>query len=579
MMPSSSRPDDARSSNLRRYGPIGVIVVIVLIIAVVVIASRGSDKKPATATGSGSSSGSGGAVTASPTGAISFSQAKAQNRTDLKFPDSCDQSTGRVKVPIALPQECYADQPAVTDPGTRGVTDNSITVVVYIPPDQDTVLDYVTGPINNNDTGDQVVETYKSYLDLFASVSQTYGRTLNVKVLRATGSSIDAVAAHADAATAIDTMGAFAVLGSPALTSAFTDDLKAAGVICFECGTGSNSDPSPSAFNTLPSAAQERQIVTEYISKRLNNKPAKFAGDPAMQSQNRVFGHLYIDTGADEKSQAADFKSKMNAAGVKLDTQISFKLDPASLQEQATTVISQFKQAGVTSIIVQGDPISPQVFTTEATSQNYFPEWIIGPTVLIDTTAFARTYDQKQWAHAFGPSALTVRIAPERADWFTLYQWFKGTTPPAIDTAPVLLARVEELFAGIQAAGPRLNATNFREGMFSLPPVSGHLTLAGASFGNHGIWPGDDYNAIDDFTEVWWDPTATGPDEIRKSDKPGMYEYSDGGKRYLPGQWTSDTKAFVKDGAVTIYASPPSGETAKDYPSPASGSSSSSSAN
>jgi hypothetical protein len=128
---------------------------------------------------------------------------------------------------------------------------------------------------------------------------------------------------------------------------------------------------------------------------------------------------------------------------------------------------------------------------------------------------------------------------------------------------------VEELFGGIQAAGPKLNAANFRDGLFSLEPTSGHLTAAGVSFGNHGIWPDVDFNAIDDFTEVWWDPTATGPDEIRKSDKPGMYQYSDGGKRYLPGEWTSDTKAFEPNGAKTIYDSPPSGEQPKQYPSPA----------
>src|SRR4051794_885135 len=102
MMPSSDTPTGPRSSNLRRYGPLAVIVVIALIVAIVVIASRGDDKKPTATTGSssGSSSSSGSAVTASKTGAISFSQAKAQNRTDLTFPASCDQASGHVAVPI-----------------------------------------------------------------------------------------------------------------------------------------------------------------------------------------------------------------------------------------------------------------------------------------------------------------------------------------------------------------------------------------------------------------------------------------------------------------------------------------------
>ena len=60
----------------------------------------------------------------------------------------------------------------------------------------------------------------------------------------------------------------------------------------------------------------------------------------------------------------------------------------------------------------------------------------------------------------------------------------------------------------------------------------------------------------------------TGPDEIRKEGT-GMYAYSEGGRRFLPGTWTTDERAFDKNGAVTIYESRPPGEVPKDYPSPA----------
>ena len=166
-------------------------------------------------------------------------------------------------------------------------------------------------------------------------------------------------------------------------------------------------------------------------------------------------------------------KSKFNAAGVKLDTQIAYTLDPARLQEQATTTITQLKQAGVTTVIFQGDPIAPATFTREATAQNYFPEWIIGPSALVDTTAFGRTYDQQQWAHAFGFSDLPARIDPDKSDAFSLYKWFTGTTPPAKDTAPVLFPQPALFFAALQAAGPKLTAETFRAGLFAGEPVTG----------------------------------------------------------------------------------------------------------
>ena len=74
---------------------------------------------------------------------------------------------------------------------------------------------------------------------------------------------------------------------------------------------------------------------------------------------------------------------------------------------------------------------------------------------------------------------------------------------------------------------------------------------------------------VDDATEVWWDPSVSGKDEIER-DGQGLYQYVDGGKRFLPGEWpTGPTKAFQKDGAVSIYETVPPGEQVPTYPSPA----------
>ena len=76
-------------------------------------------------------------------------------------------------------------------------------------------------------------------------------------------------------------------------------------------------------------------------------------------------------------------------------------------------MITKLKDAGVTTIIYTGDPLMPASFTKEATAQDYHPEWIIGPTVLADTTIFGRTYDQAQWAHAFGVDLVAGKRAAE----------------------------------------------------------------------------------------------------------------------------------------------------------------------
>jgi hypothetical protein len=230
-------------------------------------------------------------------------------------------------------------------------------------------------------------------------------------------------------------------------------------------------------------------------------------------------------------------------------------------------VISKFKAAGVTSVVFSGDPVAPANFTKEATAQEYFPEWILGPQLLVDTTAYARTYDQRQWAHAFGPSPLTARIRPERAAAYQLYQWFQGTAPPAPDTAQVILPNPSTLFAALQLAGPKLTPETFRDGLFSRAPTENAISQSSLSYGDHGFWPYEDWNGVDDMTEVWWDPEAKGPDEIRKEGT-GMWRYVDGGKRYYPGEWTKDVKLFDKANTVTIFDEPPKGEAAPDFPKP-----------
>ena len=88
------------------------------------------------------------------------------------------------------------------------------------------------------------------------------------------------------------------------------------------------------------------------------------------------------------------------------------------------------------------------------------------------------------------------------------------------------------------------------------------------SWGRHGIWPKVDYNGVDDFTLLWWDPQAEGPDENRKPGK-GLYQYVDGGKRYLLGQFPGAApKMFDRAGAVALYPDIPAAERTPHYPPP-----------
>ncbi len=562
MQPSSDTPKASTGRQLRRYGPIVGIVAVIAVVAVAVVVGGGGDDGTTTTTAAGS--------VEPPAEAISWSRAEEEG-LELEWGEGCDQETGRVALPYYFAPECYAE---IDDNGgatARGVTADAITVVIYIPQDDDLILDFITSALGIDDNGADVEATYRGFVEMFEAYYQTYGRRVDVKILHGTGGSADAVTARADAVTAAE-MEPFAVWGGPVLTTAWADELAARGVICLGCSAGGNAawfeERAPYVYGITKTAEQNRLHLVEYVTKRVAGRPAAHAGDPAFQSTRRRFGLLYLESSEDSTPGAQDLQAQLAEKGVTLEPIVPYTLDPTRLQEQADSAIARLKDAGVTSVLISGDPVAPGSFTRAATAQGYHPEWILSGSALMDTTAFARTYDQEQWAHAFGVSQLTARTRPEIDGSYFLYDWFHGEPPPADDSVGVLFPQPGLFYSAVQAAGPSLTPETFRDGLFAGAPTPDAITNPSISFGDHGIWPDTDYSGIDDATELWWDAAATGPDEIRREGQ-GMYQYGDGGRRYLPGAWPeSDTRAFDPEGAVALYDELPESEARPDYPPP-----------
>lgn len=582
MQPSSDHPTDGEDggSALRRYGPIAAIVAVVAIVVGLVVAGGGDDGDEDAATVDDTSQTTDGDDTATsepgdaPQGAISWTMAEEQG-LDVTFPETCDPETGQAAIPYFFAAECYAD---VEDNGgatSQGVTEDTITVVYYSAPDNDPVLDFITGPIANDDTQAQVEETVQGFMELFGTYYQSYGRTVDLKIVRASGSSTDEVAARADAQRAIEEYKPFAAFGGPALTTAWADEMAAGGVVCISCGSTGSEDyreeRAPHLIGIAMAGDQTNLHAAEYISKKLAGKPAEFGGD-AVADQERVFGHVYITSSEESERSAADFADMLSERGVELTERLSYVLDPGRLPEQATSVISKLKQSGVTSVILQADPVAPATFTQEATAQEYFPEWIVAGGTLVDTNTFGRVFDQSQWEHAFGITAGAVPLDPTTTPGFALYEWFHGSPPPAAETAPILFPSPSLLHSIIQAAGPNLTPETFRDGLFAVTPTQRSITQPSLSWGDHGLWDdlgnANDWSGVDDASEWWWDPTAAGPDELQREGN-GMMRYVAGGKRYLPGEWDDSLSVFDPADTVTIFDEPPADEAPPEYPSPA----------
>ena len=512
------------------------------------------------------------AAPAAPAGVLSFPQAKAEGKvSSIDWGSRCNVPTGTLKYPSFFAGPCYAPFTGNNGGATsQGVTASTIKVVYYVPQANDPILNYIESAVKDTATNAQNIQTMQDWVTFYNHFYETYGRKVVLVPYNATGVSDDPVSARADAVTIATDIKPFAVWGGPILTTAFADELAARHVMCIDCGSGDTNSyfqqraPYVWSLGMLPQ--QSIVHVVEFLKKQVNGRDATFAGESDFTKQRRKFGMIDLVNDADSATLLTDWQKSFKSAGINVAQYVTYA-SPTDLQTQAPALIAKLKAAGVTSVIFSGDPVAPQTLTRAATAQNYFPEWIISGSALTDTAAFGRTYDQRQWAHAFGVSFGAARTGVTGA--IPLYEWYFGHKPPDLTGAAVDVIDAAFFYAVLQGVGPDLTAQNYQKAAFAAPPTPHAITQPSLSYGHHGIWAGTDYGGVDDATEVWWNPSISGPDELGRPGK-GLYEYVDGGKRYLPGQWPPEpTKAFQKSGAVAIYTTPPAAERTPNYPSPA----------
>ena len=602
MLPASpgDQPDRDPSSrrNLRRWGPVAALVVFVLVVGGILLFGNDADApdeladldgtpsiptevdvlpvtQPVATEPDPSNPPATAATDPAPPPAIPavlpFSEAAAAG-IEVDWGERCDTTTGRLAVVDYFASECYA--PFTGDNGgetEQGVTADTVKIVLYQGPEDDFIIRYITDALSIDETNQQEADTVRGMIEYFETYYETYGRSVELITYESSGIANDEVTARADAVRIAEEFQPFMVWGGPPLTNAFADELAARGVLCLACTPAQPPDwyteRDPFVFGIDASGYQKQSHAAELILKQLAGKPAEFGGDDVRSAQRR-FGLVYVEASANSKPQADEFIATLAAGGVDVAETVSYVLDPTSIQQSASQAIAKLKAAGVTTVLLNTDPIAPRDFTREATAQQYFPEWVVAAVTLTDTTAFARTYDQEQWAHAFGVTALAARIVPERSGYYRLYQWFNGEPPPAPDQIGVLAPFPAVFYGVLQDVGPDLTRVTWADALRADIETIPAITQPYLSWGGPDLWPYVDYAGIDDATLIWWDPTATGPDEIRR-DGTGMWQYADGGARFLPGEWPTESHLFDAGSSVTIFENPPPEEAPPDYPSPA----------
>ncbi|HEU5083275.1 MAG TPA: hypothetical protein VFU14_08050 [Acidimicrobiales bacterium] len=441
---------------------------------------------------------------------------------------------------------------------STGVSGEQVKIVWYND-DQNPATQAALAGIGASDSDEVIRAQIQAFARYYNTHYETYGREVVIEEFRGTGDPQDDQVLRSDAVAIAQNVKPFAVFHhNVAVGAAFTEELGARGVMCI-CTTSAPrslyTDFRPYAYTILPVLEEYYANIAEYIGKRLNGKPAEHAGAAPLGrggfNEQRKFGLVWLEgSGADvdprRRPAVEAFKQELAKYGAKLEVDIGYQFDIAQNQAQATNIIGQLVTAGVNHVIFVGDPLYPIFLTGEATRQGYNPEWMITGTGLLDTTFFGRTYDQRQWQHAFGMSPLWVFAddASQSSGWRTLDHVEPGIEKGA--GANVVQSPIQLIFAGVHYAGPRLDAETWSAGMFAAPAVGGRINAPLVKF------TADNPGAIKDFVEVWWDADGTGRDELNNSGR-GILVKSNNGVRYQPGQWPQDKPYAFGDDPAPVF--------------------------
>jgi hypothetical protein len=518
----------------------------------------------AASTGDVPASGSGSVVTS--TGAVGpITSAGLGTAEALAAPD-CDRARARLRVSSIYAPPCAVPWPKDGDNGgstTQGVTATTIKVVA-IHDSQSTT--------DAQRQGER--ESWNDYVTMFEALFRTWGRKVETTWFVASGT--DEAAQRADAIR-IAAMKPFAVLGAGVSLNGdvLVQELASRKVLvcCYTAITRARAQAlAPYLWGTVLSSPEAYELnLAQYAGRRLVGKPARWAGQTEYKVAPRKFGLIYPDTWTD----LSLFQQEFARYGGQLAEAMSYVYDSsqyAAYQERASTMVAKMKKSGITTVLYAGGLVFDPVTTKAATSQQWFPEWVIAGTGGQDLDIVGRLNDPLQWQHAFGISSFAVGgDKPNPLD--QLYEWYWG---PDRGTRSVVSNALSVLYFGIHGAGPRLAATTFRDALFAYPPsggaATGGLQSVQVSFGRHGIFPWDDYNQGDDYAEVFWDPQAQGKDSLSCqaatcAEGVGKYRFLNGGRRYAPGSWPMGEPAFFKnEGTVLWYSDYPAADRPPSYP-------------
>jgi hypothetical protein len=511
------------------------------------------------------------------------------NSKEALAADVCDAKTGTMKITYSTRPPCVRPYKKGENNGgatAAGVTKDAINVVVVVPTaDQQAAAAAVPGATPQSlDRSTGKAGTLQQNMVDFAAVYahdfNTWGREIKFDFYNPTGG--DEAAQRADA-LAVTQKKPFIVinLGGTSGGGAIFDGAIAANKIII-IGAGTNSDAQKQApYRYINGADTDATAVNaaQFVANTLSGKPAKYAGDTAIQSKTRKFGvvHNTNSTGINYDAFVAAYKKAGGKVADLVDVPYTLGEDATQYrtlaQNQAPTLAGKLKSENITTVVLFTglQDMTPSLLAAQ-TSGEFYPENVMTGFAFQDVDLLARGWDAKQTAHLFGIGSAPIYVTNQGSNSDSVYfdnYWGKdkGTFASSTNGQNFLM------YEGIQMAGPKLTVKTFQQGVFSKPATGGAAVGFVGNFmngwGRSSGLPYDEYSAVGlDYSMKWWDPTAVGVSVlVRSAAAAGKYEFLNNAKRYASGQWPKGDQAFFdKTQSVFQLDTLPAAETIEVFP-------------
>jgi hypothetical protein len=413
-----------------------------------------------------------------------------------------------------------------------GVTSTTITITYRAASTADLQLAYGIIPPSIIGTNQAAEDTLQAYINLFNKEYELYGR--QVKLVTYNGQSdfikenigVDTQAADADAINVASNIKAFADLSLIDSTQVYDGFLAQHHVIGFNLGFLPQSwyqTEAPYSYSPGPDCNKTAVADAAVIGKTMAGLPAIYAGDPLMHTQIAKFG-VISPTGEGHECSVETVNLLKSQYGVNPAVVYTYTLNIGTIGSDTATMVAQFKDAGVTTVIaLNSDPITPSFVFKAAQADNYYPEWYAeaagAPSGGID--AFGQNLPAAEVAHSLLVSQQSVPQQNSEA-----YKAFQMGAKPGYQLEPLYPLIYEQallLFNGLQAAGPDLTPQTFAAGLDSLPD-----STPGGQFGLWSYGP-NTYDPQASFQVDYWDPSPISPVD----GKPGEWLACNSGEQFV----------------------------------------------